>query len=962
MDTRGKNNIISLFFLYVLFLFIAMIFPALSFTTGCSKSQERQMQKIDSRPTYYFGQMHTVGPGGGGWIGYPTINPQDPANITISCDMGSTFISQNGTSDDFYFLQPRLNADSGSVVQYFYNPKDADIVYALAAGQAYISRDKGRTWSFFAPKEDNIAGVIGRIIYKTDQHFVKEGSTHNRNSTDFYLFGLYVDPSDTTSNTIYIVSYSSGFYLNTPTGYRNLNVTEVYRTKDGGNTWTRITRILDAPGGHWTQDLNRYARMIMHNGYLHLMTTGGMFIIDPNIPNILDSLVYRNDFRNLGAQYLRDGNELYMYMFVHLTEPTRREIRKYRYTDKAYDTTNYTVITQDFKKRLYNWYGENNTLQDGNPASFDRFDVVKNATSITVYVTFKSAPTKNNKWNVDGVAVSHDDGLKWTRALEGCGENVDTYNNTSYYNVSHAGPTDIHMRHINGFNGFEGGLTVNPSNPNHAIVTGETDGYQTFDGGKTWVALSSKRVDNGAQPVPGKGDVPRWTTRGIDQTCQDGFAVNPFNLNHYLAGHTDMGLFESFDAGESWTRLNYHRRAGYTGFFHENLRLANCYSVAFDPHNQGILLAGMSSIHDLRYQGGEYSFARNIARYINIAGSGVNNIRGYIMKRNSNGVWAQATIKLDNTQLNFLNNKQTQANIQSKTVATDIVFDPHNRGVVYASVYGLGALKSTDSGSNWYFINNGITPQINRGNSTVNPLPGIFSRRMTLGKDGKTLFLELTSLRTNSNTGSIWQNNMIGQVYYLDITTDNTTWMELNRPNYDNPNLNNTSKPPGLNGIDKCKNGNIYAAPVRREPGFAGFDTSYNGGNVARTEGGGAYVSTDNGNTWRQIFDERYYVEDIKVSSRNPNVLFLTTHNGVYSSTKGKYTTSGDWVPLHDTRIGGYGHRTFYKIWEIPNDPTRILVSTMGGGTWSLLIPQAVLDILYPGIDNTDVKDDNQEN
>lgn len=941
-----KNNIALLFV-------ISLIFLVVLFTSGCSQNSTTQNSTTQASTTKFIypdkRPPHSVGPGGGGWIGFPAINPQDPANVAVSCDMGSTFISQNATSDDFFFTQPRLNLETSSgaygSVLYFFSPNDSNIVYALSARQAFISHDKGRSWSYFAPKEENIAGVIDKIIYKEDQHFVGAG-THPSN-TQIYLLGLYVDPADTTSNTIYIASWGNSFYLDTPTGGRNVNVTEVYQTTNGGDTWNRITRILDTHSGNYVQDYNRYARMIIHDGFLHLMTTAGMFIIDPNIPDIYDSIIYKNSFQNLGAQYIVDGNDLYMYMFVHLPEDKRREIRKYRYTNKAYDTTKYTVITHDFKQRLYNWSGSNNTLQDGNLASFDRFDVAKNATSITVYVSFTNAPTVSNKYNSIGVAVSHNDGLTWTRALEGCGDDSNSYNNTSFNNVRHAGPTDVYTRNIIGFNGLEGGITVNSSNTNHAIATGSTDGYQTFDGGRTWVALSSKRVDDGANPVPQRGDIPQWTTRGIDPTGLDDFAVNPFNLNHHLAGYTDVGLFESFDAGESWTRINFHRASGFTGFFHKNFNLTNCHSVAFDPHNRGIYLAGMSAIHDLRYQNS--GRLRSFAQYLNDAGSGVNSIKGYIMKRNADGVWTTTTIELDNAQLGFLINKQTQNNIQSKAIATNIIFDPHTRGVVYASVYGLGVIKSTDSGSNWHFINDGINPQQHIGSGSDAPLPGIFSRRMTLSKDGKTLFLELISLRTNSNSptgGNIWQSTMIGQVYYLDITSGIEKWKELNRPNYNNPNLRNTLVPPGINGIDKCQNGNIYAAPVRRTIGER--NTPFNGGNIDSTEGGGAFVSIDNGSTWRQIFDERFYVEDIIVSSRNPNVLFMTAHNGVFASIKGKDTTTSDWIPMHDTRIGGYGHRSYYKIWELPNDPTCLYISTMGGGAWRIPIPKAVLDTIDP--------------
>jgi hypothetical protein len=108
-----------------------------------------------------------------------------------------------------------------------------------------------------------------------------------------------------------------------------------------------------------------------------------------------------------------------------------------------------------------------------------------------------------------------------------------------------------------------------------------------------------------------------------------------------------------------------------------------------------------------------------------------------------------------------------------------------------------------------------------------------------------------------------------------------------------------------------------------------------NGGQILNAANGGAWVSLDDGETWRQMYHERMMVMDIHVDSRDNNLLYMTTHHGkTYVSYRGKDTTVDDW--LECPGVNYYGHQ---HIFENPFDASRFYLTTVGGGTWSVPLP-----------------------
>jgi DNA-binding beta-propeller fold protein YncE len=110
----------------------------------------------------------------------------------------------------------------------------------------------------------------------------------------------------------------------------------------------------------------------------------------------------------------------------------------------------------------------------------------------------------------------------------------------------------------------------------------------------------------------------------------------------------------------------------------------------------------------------------------------------------------------------------------------------------------------------------------------------------------------------------------------------------------------------------------------------------FNEGTRADVGRGGAWLSTNGGDTWQQIFDEIYQLTDIKSDTYNSNILYITAKTGkVYVSTSGTATTIEDWI-----EINGFNFYAPAHIFEDPNNRTRFYVTTTCGGTWSLPIPE----------------------
>ena len=848
---------------------------------------------FDSEETLY-----SVGPGGGGAIIYASINPLDGNNITLSCDMSSTFISADCGK---HFKSYRF----WDITRYDYNPHDADIVYAYHRQQVYVSHDKGVTFDYFAPNADaiekvghnmqlsNAQNAMPKVIYKRGVHFV---TTSNSNIDAFRIKKVYVHPTD--AQTIYI--FFDGYNKDLPMG--------IIRSTDGGVTWHDFAR-----GFGESDNLHRLSNAQYGNTVLGTIQPDGTYVPHENDNNNFGDYV---DMVFVGDKLVAIGNEG-IYVFDRDGEVIERHLKKNRSGQFSVSGNDLTIyITNENGLEIQKsadlgatWtkvvggntvaeesdFYEKLMLQNGSKANnvrhqhyFRALQVVGNS----IYVSFNSNRGYPASWdrnyldwvqnvNTAGVAVSHDLGETWLWSFE----------STYFYQKNYV--TAGSNAEMNNGIRTTFAIAVNKGNPDQAIITNHYSAFQTLDGGLTWKSLESNIV----KEEDGRAF---YATTGVEPAGQHAFAANPSNADHQYSGWTDIGLWESKDGGKSWAKVN-PEIGGLA-------RITNAWGVAFDPNNPDIILS--SNVNSNKYKGDGGEYLPETVLDVIYGNPSVSSIRGHIIRSTDGGkTWAEATI----------NEVAGYPDTYLKILPTAIVFDPVNKNTAYFSSNGIGVFRSTDSGATWSIMNDGLEKQ----ESSVTPgRYGIGAHELTLGTDQKTLFVHTG--RTSSA-----DFKRFGDTYYLDLTTNSTTWIKLNRPNDTKSNYYNEGT--WIFSVDRAPDGVLYAGTsVRKQVNDAGTDRYFVDG-----ECGGAYVSTNMGATWRQIYDEIYSVNAVKVDSRNLNHLYISALGKILMSTDGENTTLDDWIVIAEMP-----HLLPWEIYEDPNNNNRIMASTRCGGTWSIPLPK----------------------
>ncbi|MGI9071549.1 MAG: hypothetical protein ACR2JB_09610 [Bryobacteraceae bacterium] len=424
---------------------------------------------------------------------------------------------------------------------------------------------------------------------------------------------------------------------------------------------------------------------------------------------------------------------------------------------------------------------------------------------------------------------------------------------------------------------------------------------KTTDAGRSWT-LSWK---DGREPGANVHDA--W----VSERFGPGWGENPLMLavaddDPNLCYTTDFGrTMKTTNGGATWTAV-YSRRVPGRGWTSTGLDVTTNYGIHFDPFDLQRQFIMYTDIGLFRSEDSGKSWVSSTtgvpAEWVNTTYWMVfdPDVRGRAWSVNSGThdlprpkMWRTASSRnYKGGVCRSADGGKTWAKSNTgmqETAATHILLDPRSSRearTLYVAAFGRGVYKSTDGGTTWSLKNNGIKQK--------EP----FAWRLAQASDGVLYVL----VARRSDDGSIG-NDGDGAIYR---STDGAEhWVEVAMPR-------GVNAPNGL-AIDPKSPVRLYLAAWARASGMHG-------------EGGGIYVSSDGGRTWRQVLDRDQHVYDVTVDPRDPKMLFASG----FESSAWRSIDRGE----HWRRIAGFNFKWGHRVIPDPLENDSVYVTTFGGSVW----------------------------
>ena len=431
---------------------------------------------------------------------------------------------------------------------------------------------------------------------------------------------------------------------------------------------------------------------------------------------------------------------------------------------------------------------------------------------------------------------------------------------------------------------------------------------KTTDGGRTWSVVHAESDEPSAN-LSGSWVEPRAREDGHSVWFDSPYdlAVAPGDPDVVFA--TDLfRAYRTVDGGKSWAQVHSENR-GDDRWTTRGLDVTTTYGVQFDPTEPRTVYIPYTDIGLFRSEDGGETWTgsttgiprawRNTTYWLafdpEVSGlvwggfSGTHDLPRPKMWRRTDPARFKGgvAVSTDGGRHWTVSNRGME-----ESAITHVLLDPKSpkgRRTLYATAFGRGVYKSTDNGRTWALRNAGLLPD--RRNQP-------FAWRLTLVPDG-TLYLVVARRSEGGRMG----DRDDGALYR---STDGAAhWQPM-------------TLPPGTNGpnaltVDPADPKRLY---------LSAWGVTHPEGDT----GGGIFLSTDAGATWRNVLPEAQHVYDVTVDPRDPKTLYACG----FDQAAFRSTDRGEtW-----TRVRGFNFKWGQRVIPDPADAAKIYVTTFGGSVW----------------------------
>ncbi len=426
---------------------------------------------------------------------------------------------------------------------------------------------------------------------------------------------------------------------------------------------------------------------------------------------------------------------------------------------------------------------------------------------------------------------------------------------------------------------------------------------RTGDNGRTWTVVHRE----GRSPSPtleGSWVEQRAIHPGPDIWFDAPYDITVSPVDPDIVYVTDLfRTYRTLDGGLHWTQVH-SRQAGTNAWISRGLDVTTNYGIHVDAHDRSRIFMSNTDMGLFRSEDGGQSWIpssegmpqnwRNTTYWVVFdpdesglmwgAFSGTHDLPRPKMWRSRDPDRYRGGVGISHDG----GHSWTAAPGLPLGAVTHILLDPASpRGhrTLYACLFGRGVFKSVDGGASWTQKNDGL------------PAHQPFAWRIVAG-DGGRLYLILSRRSEDGRIGDEGD----GALFVSDDGADH--WQRVPLPD-------GTNGPTGLL-IDPADSARLYlSAWGRYRPD----------GDI----GGGVFLSTDRGRTWRAIETEHQHVYDVTMDPRTGVLYICGFDQGAWRSTD-RGTT---WQ-----RLKGYDFKWGHRVVPDPASPDLVYVTTYGGGVW----------------------------